>query len=346
MNSTSNLKIISIIPARSGSKSIPHKNIQSINGRPLIAFSIEHSLRSKYIQRTIVSTDSQYYSLIAKSFNAEVPFLRPVEFALDHSTDFEVFNHALNWLKEYENYEADIVVHLRPTTPVRDTSDIDAMIELLINNKDADSIRSVVNNKETVFKMWFFDENGYLSPVVTDSRFAEAYNMPRQALPSSYVQNASIDVTRAATILQKKSMTGDKILGYEMQNNYDIDYRSQLNELPVKIENTLSTFVFDIDGVVAFISPENNYNIAEPNFEVIHKINELYNAGHYIILFTARGSKTGIDWTEVTTNQMGEWGVKFHEIRFGKPSADYYVDDRMLSIHDVLNFKIENNGKF
>jgi CMP-N-acetylneuraminic acid synthetase len=346
MASPEKLKIIAIIPARSGSRSIPHKNIQSVKGKPLIAFTIEHALGSKYIQRTIVSTDSEYYASIARSYNAEVPFIRPAAIALDHSTDFEVFDHALNWLKDHENYDADIIVHLRPTTPVRNSSDIDAMIDLLIHDAHADSVRSVIKNMEPVFKMWWMDDKGYLSPVVTDSRFVEAYNMPRQALPECYLQNASIDVTRAKTILEKKSMTGEKILGYLMESSHDIDYRHQLNNLSVQVtENRCSTFVFDIDGVVAFISPANNYLLARPNFEVINKINELFDAGHRIILFTARGSKTGIDWTETTEQQMKEWGVKFHEIRFGKPAADYYIDDRMLSINEILNFKINHNGK-
>lgn len=346
MNSPDNFKIIAIIPARSGSKSIPDKNIQSINGKPLLAYTIEHALQSKYIQKTIVSTDSDYYASIAKSFHAEVPFLRPTAIAMDHSTDFEVFDHALNWLKQNENYEADIVVHLRPTTPIRNSTDIDNMIEILINNSDADSIRSVTKNTETVFKMWFMNDEGYLFPVVTDQRFDEAYNMPRQSLPDSYLQNASIDITRGATILEKKSMTGDKILGYIMDSNFDIDHRHQLDKIPVnKIQKAQNTFVFDIDGVVAFISPDNNYSLAKPNFEMINKINELFNAGNHIILFTARGSKTGINWRPTTEQQMNDWGVKFNEIRFGKPFADYYIDDRMLSLHDILNFKINNDNE-
>lgn len=335
------IKIIAIIPARSGSKSIPDKNIQSINGKPLLAYTIEHALQSKYIQRTIVSTDSEYYAAIAKSFKAEVPFIRPATIAMDHSTDLEVFEHALKWLKENENCEPDIVVHLRPTTPIRDTSDIDKMIEILVKNVDADSIRSVIKNTEPVFKMWFMGDDGVLSPVVSDFRFSEAYNMPRQSLPESYLQNASIDITRTATVLGKKSMTGDKILGYVMDNNYDIDYRHQLANLPVeKTKNQKQTFVFDIDGVVAYLSPDNNYSLAKPNFEIINKINELSDAGHYVILFTARGSKTGTDWRSITENQMKEWGVKFNEIRFGKPFADYYVDDRMLSVNELLNLKM------
>ena len=330
-----------MIPARSGSKSIPDKNIQSIHGKPLLAYTIEHALQSKYIQRKIVSTDSEYYAAIARSFQAEVPFLRPAEIAMDSSTDLEVFEHALSWLKQNENYEPDIVVHLRPTTPIRESSNIDKMIELLIMNTGADSIRSVIKNTEAVFKMWFMGDDGFLSPVVSDSRFYEAYNMPRQALPESYLQNASIDITRAATILNKKSMTGEKILGYIMEENFDIDYRHQLANLPIeKTKNQQQTFVFDIDGVIAHLSPNNNYALAKPNFEIIHKINELSDAGHYIVLFTARGSKTGKDWRSITENQMKEWGVKFNEIRFGKPFADYYVDDRMLSVNELLNLKM------
>jgi len=345
MDLSEKLKIITIIPARSGSKSIPDKNIQSLNGKPLIAYTIGHSLKSKYIQRTIVSTDSEYYSLIAQSFNAEVPFLRPPEIATDLSTDLEVFEHAIQWLIQNENYLPDIIVHLRPTTPIRDISDLDGMIELLINNPDADSVRSVVKNPETVYKMWFLNNEGYLSPAVKDGQFIEPYNMPRQALPQSYLQNASIDVTRSTTILQKKSMSGDKILGYIMEKNYDIDHRSQLNEIKIIECKKINTFVFDIDGVIAQITPENNYAISKPNHEVIKKINELYSAGHYIILFTARGSKTGINWIEVTKKQMREWGVNFHELKFGKPAADYYVDDRMLSINDILNYKTENDDQ-
>jgi len=336
-----NFKIIAIIPARSGSKSIPDKNIQSINGKPLFAYTIEHALQSKYIQRTIVSTDSEYYAAIAKSFQAEVPFIRPAAIAMDNSTDLQVFEHALAWLKENEDYEPDIIVHLRPTTPIRDISDIDKMIEILDQNADADSIRSVIKNTEPVFKMWFINDSGFLSPVVSDSRFYEAYNMPRQALPESYLQNASVDITRRTTVIEKKSMTGDKILGYIMDDNFDIDYRHQLANLPVeKTRDRQQTFVFDIDGVIAYLSPDNNYSLAKPNFEIINKINELFNAGNYIVLFTARGSKTGKDWQSVTENQMKEWGVKFNEIRFGKPFADYYIDDRMLSVHQLLNLKM------
>jgi CMP-N,N'-diacetyllegionaminic acid synthase len=227
--------ILAIIPARQGSKSIPHKNIRSVGGKPLMAYSIEHALASGRITRTIVSTDSAYYADMARSHGAEVPFLRPEAISQDHSTDLEVFQHALAWLKEHENYVPDICVHLRPTSPVRKVDDIDQMIGILENNPGLDAVRSVAENLETPYKMWFRAEDGLLKPVVEQDLqgrlIREAYNMPRQKLPVTYLQNASIDVVRSRTILEKHSMTGDKIYGYVMAENFDIDYESQLPNL-------------------------------------------------------------------------------------------------------------------
>lgn len=91
------------------------------------------------------------------------------------------------------------------------------------------------------------------------------------------------------------------------------------------------TFCFDIDGIIATLVHDNQYNNAQPKTETIQLINQLYESGHHITLFTARGSKTGIDWSDVTQKQMIEWGVKHHELHFGKPAADYYIDDRSMS---------------
>jgi hypothetical protein len=99
-------------------------------------------------------------------------------------------------------------------------------------------------------------------------------------------------------------------------------------------------FCFDIDGVIAHISPNNDYSIASPNLSNIARVNRLYDQGNQIILFTARGSKTGIDWTETTRNQMLSWGVKHHELRLGKPAADYYVDDRAIELSQLINWNI------
>jgi CMP-N,N'-diacetyllegionaminic acid synthase len=95
------------------------------------------------------------------------------------------------------------------------------------------------------------------------------------------------------------------------------------------------TFCFDIDGVIASITPGNKYDLATPIESTVRLINTLYERGHRIVLFTARGSLTGIDWEKVTEDQMTAWGVKYHELRFGKPAADYYIDDKLLSVDDL-----------
>lgn len=100
-----------------------------------------------------------------------------------------------------------------------------------------------------------------------------------------------------------------------------------------KLRNeTGKIFVFDIDGVIAKINPSLNYADTEPITEMVDVINRLYDNGNHIILFTARGYKTGIDWSEVTKKQMADWGLKYHELKFGKPNADYYIDDKMLDL--------------
>ena len=214
-------EVLAIIPARSGSKSVKDKNIRLINGKPMLAYSIGHALQAKCIDRVIVSTDSIQYAEIARTYGAETPFLRPAEYATDTALDIDVFVHALNYLKEKEGYYPELVVQLRPTYPVRRTSDIENMVRYMRDNPDMDSMRCIAPAKEIAYKMWFKDDNNLLKPVMTD--IPECYNMPRQQLPKIYYQNACIDVIRADVILKQHSMSGKKIAGYEMDENFDID---------------------------------------------------------------------------------------------------------------------------
>ena len=124
-------QILAIIPARSGSKSVKNKNIRLIDGKPMIAYSIEHALKTPEIDRVIVSTDSEEYANIAREYGADVPFIRPAQYATDDALDIDVFRHALWYLKENEGYEPDIVVHLRPTYPIRNIEDISKTIQMM-----------------------------------------------------------------------------------------------------------------------------------------------------------------------------------------------------------------------
>ena len=111
--------VLAIIPARSGSKSVKDKNIRLMDGKPMIAYSIEHAQKANCIDRIIVSTDSEEYAAIARKYGAETPFLRPAEYATDTALDYDVFLHALNYLEEVEGYIPELVVQLRPTYPIR-----------------------------------------------------------------------------------------------------------------------------------------------------------------------------------------------------------------------------------
>lgn len=221
-------EVLAIIPARSGSKSVKDKNIRMINGKPMMAYSIGHALQAECIDRVIVSTDSGKYAQIAREYGAEVPFLRPAEYATDMALDIDVFEHALRYLEENEGYMPELVVQLRPTYPVRRISDIENMVKYMRDNPDIDSIRCIAPAKEIAYKMWFKDENNMLRPVMTD--IPECYNMPRQQLPKIYYQNACIDVVRTEVVLNQHSMSGSKIAGYEMDENFDIDTEDEFLE--------------------------------------------------------------------------------------------------------------------
>ncbi len=329
-------EILALIPARSGSKSIPHKNIRPFAGKPLLVHSIEQAKACPTIQRVIVSTDSEAYAELARQHGAEVPFLRPAEISGDASTDLEVFQHALRWLVAHEGRAPALCVHLRPTHPNRRVADITAAIDLLVAQPEWDSVRSVVPAPEPPFKMWFRRADGELSPVVTTD-LPEAHSRPRQTLPPAFLQNASIDVIRSRTILENNSIAGARIGSLLLDEFHDIDTTEQLAAAEAGFAwrdgvPRSRTFCVDIDGVIATLTPQNDYTLAGPLTANIRRINRLHAAGNRIVLFTARGSMTGLDWSAVTQRQLREWGVAHHELRFGKPAADFYIDDRMLSL--------------
>ena len=340
--------VVAIIPARSGSKSVKDKNIRIMNGKPMLAYSIEQALASEKIDRVIVSTDSPVYKDVAEQYGAEVPFLRPSELSQDNSLDVEVFEHAVNWLKNEEGYEVDICVHLRPTHPYRDVSDIDAMIDMIKADPKIDSVRSLSPAKQVPYKMWLFadDAEKQLTPLV-ECDIPEAYNAPRQKLPKVYMQNACIDVVRSSVILEQHSMTGKTIYGYKMEYDFDIDTEEEFLETEralllkqARESGKQLQICCDIDGVIAAKTPENNYGLSKPLQHNIDIINSLYRAGHEITLFTARGYVTGINWEETTTKQLKEWGVLYHRLMFGKPNADVYIDDKFMELdHLSLLYK-------
>lgn len=217
-------EVLAIIPARGGSKGIPHKNIKLFAGAPLIAYSIVAAKESRLITRVIVSTDDPEIARMAREWGAETPFLRPVELAQDDTTDFPVFKHALDWLQEHEGKLPEIVVQLRPTSPVRPQGLIDQAIEILLEHPEADSVRGVVPSGQNPYKTWRIDaQNGQMRQLLTVEGIPEPYNAPRQALPKSFWQTGHIDAIRTRTILEKGSLSGDGVMPVMVDPRYTVD---------------------------------------------------------------------------------------------------------------------------
>jgi N-acylneuraminate cytidylyltransferase len=204
-------EVLALIPARGGSKSIPHKNIRSFAGHPLIAYSIAAGLASELVSRVIVSTDDEQIAAVARKYGAQTPFLRPAELSQDHTADLPVFQHALEWLADNEDYCPEIVVQLRPTSPFRRISHIDQAVYRLLERPQADSVRTVCVPFQNPFKMWRIGPDGFMQPLL-GAEYSEPYNMPRQLLPEVFWQTGYVDVAWADTILVKGSMTGERIL--------------------------------------------------------------------------------------------------------------------------------------
>lgn len=218
------LEVLAVIPARGGSKGIPRKNIKDFAGYPLIAYSIAAATQSKLVTRTIVSTDDEEIAAVARQYGAETPFLRPAEFAQDNTTDLPVFQHVLSWLKENEGYVPDVVVQLRPTSPVRPLACVDDAVNMLLSHPDADSVRGVVEADQCPYKMWLIDTtSGTMSPLLGVDGISEAYNAPRQKLPKAYWQIGHIDAIRPRAIVDQNSMSGKVIMPLIMDPRFTVD---------------------------------------------------------------------------------------------------------------------------
>ena len=217
-------EILALIPARGGSKGIPRKNIRNFAGYPLIAWSIAAAKQAACVTRIIVSTDDEEIAAVAREYGAETPFLRPAEFAQDQTADLPVFEHALEWLESNENYQPELVIQLRPTSPIRPKACVDSAVKILLEHADADCVRGVVPAGQNPHKMWRFAGDGQpMTPLLTVEGIAEPYNAPRQILPPVYWQTGHIDAIRVSTIKEKKSLSGDVIYPLLIDPRYTVD---------------------------------------------------------------------------------------------------------------------------
>jgi CMP-N-acetylneuraminic acid synthetase len=141
--------VVAIIPARGGSKGLPGKNLRTVGGRPLIAWTIDKALKSKYLDLVLVSTDSEEIAAAARRIGADVPFIRPAELATDTAVVYDVIRHALTFVRDRDRREFDYTVLLEPTSPLREDDDVDRMLDALVaRESDFDAIVSVGEIRE------------------------------------------------------------------------------------------------------------------------------------------------------------------------------------------------------
>jgi CMP-N-acetylneuraminic acid synthetase len=212
------LRVLALITARGGSKSIPKKNIKELQGKPLIAYTIEAAKRAKLLTRTIVSTDSEEIATIARTYGADVPFLRPADISGDKSTSLEAAQHALEFLKA-RGEEYDYLLILQPTSPLRTATDIDACIRVALET-GADSVMGMVELPDfSLKKLKRVDSDGRITPLLADEG---KHSGMRQEGEKVYKRNAALYLTRVPCIM-KGDLFGDDSRSYSMPQERSVD---------------------------------------------------------------------------------------------------------------------------
>jgi CMP-N-acetylneuraminic acid synthetase len=191
--------VLGIIPARGGSKSVPGKNLRPLRGAPLVAWTIASARRAKRLHRLIVSTDDAAIAGVARAYGAEVPFVRPAALAADDTPDLPVFQHALAALRAADGFVPDLVVHLRPTQPLRLPEDIDEGVRLA-DATGADCVKSIRLVAEHPFKMYRFRGERLVPYLETEERRRRGPDVPRQSLEPVYLSAGLVDVMRREII--------------------------------------------------------------------------------------------------------------------------------------------------
>jgi N-acylneuraminate cytidylyltransferase len=219
------LRVLAVVPARGGSKGISRKNLQLLAGKPLVAHAVETGCAARLVSRVVCSTDDPDIAEAARKAGAEVPFLRPVELALDSSEDWPVFMHALDWLAREQSWTPDLVVNLRPTSPLRRPSHVDDAIRLLLDT-GVDSVKAICLARQHPHKMWLREPDGRIEPYLkTPFRAARGPDVPRAELADIYWQNGVVDVTRREVMFEQRVMIGRRVAGLvtEPADSIDID---------------------------------------------------------------------------------------------------------------------------
>lgn len=217
--------VVALIPARSGSKRIPRKNVKELGGHPLLAYSVAAAQESGVVDRIICSTDSEEIADIARSYGAEVPCLRAPELATDGAHDIGYVRQAVNeWLSRNDEF----IVILRPPNPLRTGASISRALKSLMEASWADSIRALRPVTEHPGKMWRVDDRGEAHTYLDQ---AGSYNGPTQALEKLYVQTSALEIVRKRAVLESDSISGDRVMALELPGFEGMDLNSEADWL-------------------------------------------------------------------------------------------------------------------
>lgn len=233
------MKVYSVIPARSGSKSVVDKNIKDLNGHPVIAYSINVSKKSEMIDDCIFTSDSGYYINIADNYGVKKTIKRPKYLSTDYSTDTDYLLHVVHHL---ELDIDDMLVLLRPTTPIREVDVVDDAIKKYIKFKNVyTSLRTVHKLNESPEKMYKFfhnDEVYHSDDIVTyiDNLDNESANKPKESFTDCYMPNGYVDIIPVRTLIEFKTTYGDRIFGYKTEKVTEIDSQDDFDYLEYKIK--------------------------------------------------------------------------------------------------------------
>lgn len=215
--------ILGLIPARGGSKGLPRKNIKPLLGKPLIAWTIEQALASKYLDRVVVSTDDEKIAEISRKYGAKVPFMRPKELATDEARRIDVVLHAIDWMEKNDN-SYDLIMLLQPTPPLRTSEDIDRGIELLFFKK-AQSVVSVCKTEHHPYWSNILPKNGCMKDFIK----AEIMNKNRQELPVFYRLNGAIYLAYWNYLKRCRSFFNQETFAYIMPQERSIDIDNKVD---------------------------------------------------------------------------------------------------------------------
>lgn len=217
-----NVRVLAIIPARGGSKGIPHKNIVDFCGNPLIWYSIREAHAARLIDATIVSTDDEKIAQVARALGADAPFLRPAHFAGDDACDIDFLQHALEWVERERGWRPEVLVYLPPTTPSRIATDIDTAIETMFTT-GADSVRTMVFPEHfNPYKMWVESgDDGKVEALFPEGRQCR----PRQFFRKKWLLPVGAVYATKAACVKGGRVWGDDVrcIPFPIERYVDID---------------------------------------------------------------------------------------------------------------------------